>query len=230
VHARTGARVWAHQRARFPHDVACEDGAAIELGSLVLHAIDAPGHAPDHLVFWLAEERVLFTGDVVIGRGTVVVAPPAGDMRTYQATLERLRRDFAEASSIFGGHGERLDSPLATLDAYIAHREAREREILAALAGGAQTIPQLVAHIYHATDRVLWPAAARQVLAYLIALEREGRVRPHALAREPNAEERAILRPDLSRLVDPAALAVAAAELGFGAPDEPLRAYERQRP
>lgn len=174
--AATAAPVIGHPAARFPHDRALADGERLTVGTATVRAIEAPGHAFDHLVFYLEDERALFTGDVVIGHGTVVIAPPDGEMRTYQKTLRRLRDDFADARVIYGGHGPEITEPQAKLDAYIAHREAREAEILSALRGRAQTIPELVATIYHDVDRRLWAAAGRQVGAYLEALEREGRV------------------------------------------------------
>ena len=223
---RTGAPVYAHPVARFPHDRVLDEGAHLTLGKLNLRAIDAPGHARDHLVFYLDEEAALFTGDVVIGRGTVVIAPPNGDMRAYQSTLRRLRDEFPRARRIYGGHGDAIDDPSAKLDEYIAHRRAREVALLEALGTGPRTIPELVERLYQDVSPILWPAAARQILAYLIALEREGRVRAHELPRPPNAAERALLAPDLSKLADPESAAVARAELGFDAPLTSIAAYE----
>ena len=180
---RTGALVYAHPNARFPHDRRLDEGAHLSVDGMTLRAIDAPGHARDHLVFYLERDAVLFTGDVVIGWGTVVIAPPNGDMRAYQATLRRLRDEFPGVQRIYGGHGDPIDDPRAKLDEYIAHRQAREAALLAALHDGPQTIPELVARLYEDVSPVLWPAASRQVLAYLIALEREGRVRVRDLDR-----------------------------------------------
>jgi glyoxylase-like metal-dependent hydrolase (beta-lactamase superfamily II) len=225
LHERTGAPVYAHRVAAFPFDVAVGDGERIEAGDAALGVIEAPGHAREHLVFALAEEAALFTGDVVIGRGTVVVAPPNGDMRTYQATLARLLREHGDSAILYGGHGDAIADPRAKLEEYIAHRALREREIFTELRPGERTVPQLVAQIYRDVATFLWPAAARQVLAYLIALEREGRVRSRRLERPPTGEEAAILDPDLSRLADPASAAVARAELGFGSDGGELRAY-----
>ncbi len=225
--ARTGAPVYAHAEARFPHDRVLGDGDVIEAGSSRLAAINAPGHARDHLVFWFADALCLFTGDVVIGDGsTVVIAPPNGDMRAYQATLHRLRAEYAHAARIYGGHGEEIEEPQTVLDWYIAHREKREAELIATLHQGRQTVPQIVEHIYHATPHALWPAAARQVFAYLVALQNEGRVVAHPLDREANEFERQILDPDLSRIVDPQSRAVAAAELGIEPGPVAVDAYE----
>ena len=172
----TGAPVYAHAEARFPHDYVLRDGETIALDGARIAAFDTPGHAPDHLVFWFAPEAALFAGDVILGRGTTLIAPPDGDMRVYQATLRRLRRDFARARVIYGGHGEPVHAPLEKIDEYLAHREARERQVVGLLESGARTVAELVAQIYPGLTPALTWGAELQVLAYLVALEREGRV------------------------------------------------------
>jgi glyoxylase-like metal-dependent hydrolase (beta-lactamase superfamily II) len=225
--ARTGATVYAHSSARFPHDVAVDGEllrAEIAVDDVLLEAIHVPGHSRDHLAFYEPEERALFTGDVVIGHGTVVVAPPGGDMRAYQRSLGRLRDEFGAAATIRGGHGKRIDDPRAKLDEYIAHRAAREAEIVRRLERPS-TIPELVTAIYAATPRMLWPVAARQVLAHLIALEAEGVVIAETLGRAPDRDEAAILIPDLSIIGDPELVEVARAELGIAAAEREIVRY-----
>ena len=222
--AATGAPVYAHPDARFPHDRALGEGERLAFDEAAITVLHAPGHARDHLVFVLEDERALFTGDVVIGTGTVVVAPPGGDMRTYQRTLHRLRDEYGDANAIYGGHGPEVRDVRAKLDEYITHREARERQIVDALRAGADTIPALVERVYAEVDQRLWPAAARQILAYLLALESEGRVRAERIAREPTPQEAALLNPDLSKLGDDANADVIRAELGYGNA-EPLLRY-----
>ncbi|MDP9105881.1 MAG: MBL fold metallo-hydrolase [Candidatus Eremiobacteraeota bacterium] len=220
----TGAPVYAHPDARFPHDRALAQGERLAFDDAAFTVLHAPGHAHDHLVFVLDDERALFTGDVVIGTGTVVVAPPGGDMRTYQRTLHRLRDEYGGANAIYGGHGPEVRDVRAKLDEYIAHREMRERQIVDALHDAADTIPALVAHVYADVDRRLWPAAARQILAYLLALEAECRVRAERVGRGPTPQEAALLNPDLSKLGDDADADVIRAELGYGRA-EPLLRY-----
>jgi len=217
----TGAPVYAHPAATFPHDRTLADGERVTAGSAALVALDAPGHARDHLVYVLDHERALFTGDVILGTGTVVVAPPNGDMRAYQRTLHRLRADYADASAIYGGHGPEVRDARAKIDEYIAHRERREAEILAILARGPATIPTLVETIYRDVDRRLWPAAGRQVLAYLIALEREGRISATPRNDPLTPLERALLAPDWRAGISARHAEVAQAELGYG--NEPPR-------
>ncbi len=149
----TGAPVYAHAGALFPHDRTMAEGDRVSVGTATLRVLEAPGHARDHVVFYLEDERALFTGDVILGRGTVVVAPPGGDMRAYQATLRRLRDEFADATAIYGGHGPEIRTPADTIAFYIKHREERESAILSVLGEGPATIPALVTAIYQDVDQ-----------------------------------------------------------------------------
>ena len=221
----TGATVVAHEHATFPHEHALADGERLTIGDAQIVAIDAPGHARDHLVFVLEGERALFTGDVIIGTGTVVIAPPNGDMRAYQHTLHRLHAEYGDAAVIYGGHGPEIRDPRAKIDEYIAHRERREEQILAKLAAGPATIPAMVETIYRDVDRRLWPAAARQILAYLIALQHEGYVRAAVLDVELTPLQRELLDPDLSVIVSERDLSVVRAELGYGTEPPQLIEY-----
>lgn len=222
---RTNAPVHAHGNARFPHDRTLNDRDVVRIGTTSIETIDAPGHTFDHLVYYDNEDRALFTGDVVLGEGTVVIAPPNGAMRPYQRTLHRLLDEFAQAQVIYGGHGPPVGDPQEKLREYIAHREFRERELLAALRAGARTIPQLVRSIYRDTKPVLWPAAARQMLAYLLALEDEGTVSSRAVERAMLDDEEAILNPEWERIVGKDDAQVVEEELGAMLRLETIREY-----
>jgi len=214
LRARTGATVWVHPNSDVPHDRAFALDKDLRVGDLVLRVIDAPGHTFEHVAFYDPSERALFTGDVILGEGTVVIAPPSGAMRPYQRTLERLRDEFPDARRIYGGHGPVVEDARAKIDEYIAHRKAREAELLAALARGPMTIPQMVRTIYATTRSVLWPAAARQLLAYLLALSDEGTVRARVLERPMTEHENTILNPAWESIVGAEHAPLIRAELG----------------
>jgi glyoxylase-like metal-dependent hydrolase (beta-lactamase superfamily II)/8-oxo-dGTP pyrophosphatase MutT (NUDIX family) len=150
------------------------DGDRIELGETSLSAVHTPGHASAHLCYYLDAERAVFAGDVVAGFGTVVIAPPDGNMQEYLATLERLRS--MGLARIYPGHGPVIDDAPAKLDEYVAHRRERERQVVDAVAAGAAEIPAMVKRIYADVPEVLHPMAERSVLAHLEMLEAEGRV------------------------------------------------------
>lgn len=150
----------------FRPDRLLANGDTIEGPDWQLTALHTPGHLGGHLC--LATGDTLLSGDHVMGWSTTLVAPPDGDMGAYMASLHRL----AEMSwrRFLPGHGAAVEDPVARIGELIAHRSAREAEILAGLAAGSTTIPALTRLIYHDTHPGLLPAAERNVLAHLIDL------------------------------------------------------------
>lgn len=221
----TGAPVAAHAETEFPHDRNLHDGDVLQIGDATIEVMASPGHTFDHLVFYERREDALFTGDTVLGEGYVVIAPPNGAMRPYQQSLTRMLELFPGARTIYGGHGEPVHDPQGKIREYIAHRTSRQEEILTALASGPSTIPELVRAIYRDTNPVLWPAAARQMLAYLIALEQEGRVQSHDAGRPMTADEHAILNPEWSAIVGEEHARTVEAELGAMLRLDTVRVY-----
>ena len=139
-----------------------------------LTAVHTPGHTSHHLCFALAEERVLFSGDHVMGWSTSVIAPPDGNMRDYLRSLDKLlERDDAV---YWPTHGPAIIDPKPFVRAFIEHRREREAAILHRLAEGDTEIPAMVRAIYVGLPPVLHGAAGRSVLAHLIELVAEGRV------------------------------------------------------
>jgi glyoxylase-like metal-dependent hydrolase (beta-lactamase superfamily II) len=164
---------WPGQDGDLQFD-AIGDGSEIGTDGATLRAFWTPGHARDHLCFYLLEEKALFTGDVVLGAGTTVI-PPDGDLGDY---LDSLRRILAlDLDVIYPAHGPAIRNPHEKVRQYIAHRELRDRQILDGLADGPQTIPELVRRIYTDVPEFLHHAAGMSVHAHLRKLEREGNVR-----------------------------------------------------
>ncbi len=150
------------------------DGQAVEVDELRLRVLHTPGHAPDHVVFHWEERGVLFSGDLVLGSGTVMVTPPAGSMADYMRSLERVAR--LDLAVIAPGHGPLVPDPAARIAEYIAHRRMREQQVLDTLIGGSRTPGEIAAAVYPALDPRLHPAAEGQVQAHLVKLFDEGRV------------------------------------------------------
>lgn len=212
--ARTGAAIYAHPYSEVPHDRDLPLEQDLDIGDAAFRIIDAPGHTFEHVAIYDPRESALFTGDVILGEGTVVIAPPGGGMRAYMQTLARLRDEFPHAQRIYGGHGPVVHDARAKIAEYISHRQLRKRELIDALRDAPHTIPQLVARIYGDTRRVLWPAAARQMLAYLIALVEDGAVAAENLDRPLTPEETAILNPSWATIVGAEHAPLIEAELG----------------
>jgi len=169
--ARVGAPLAA---ARLPGADPIRNGEVFRAGGVEVTGVHTPGHTPDHVAFWIASERGLFTGDAVLGRGTSVIDPPEGDLVRYVASL-RTMLDL-EPRTIYPGHGPVVTDARGKLREYLEHREERERQVVGALADGAASIEELVDRIYDGYPREVLPLAARSVLAHLRKLETEGRV------------------------------------------------------
>ena len=81
-----------------------------------LTVVATGGHAPDHVVFVAGD--VAFTGDAVLGRGSVFVAPGPGSLSGYLDALARLR-DLGLVL-LCPGHGPPITDPTDRLDGYVA--------------------------------------------------------------------------------------------------------------
>jgi glyoxylase-like metal-dependent hydrolase (beta-lactamase superfamily II) len=133
-----------------------------------LTMLPLPGHADDHVVFvW---DRVAFTGDAVLGEGSVFVD---GDLAGYLDGLRRLRG--VDLDVLCPGHGPPVTDPAAKLDGYVAHRLDRERRLVEALSAGLTTEDELLDAVWSDAPAVLRPAAARTLRAHLRKLQAEGR-------------------------------------------------------
>jgi hydrolase len=150
---------------------AVDDGSEIRTDGATLQAIWTPGHAWDHLCWYMPEERALFTGDVVLGAGTTVI-PPDGDLGDYLSSLRRLLT--LDVAVIYPAHGPQIHNPRAKIVSYLAHRALRDEQILAGLRAGVHTVPALVKRMYSDVPEFLHAAAAMSVSAHLRKLAREG--------------------------------------------------------
>ncbi|MEL6319016.1 MAG: MBL fold metallo-hydrolase [Pseudomonadota bacterium] len=186
----------------FSPDRRLSDGeVAVEEDGFRLTALHTPGHLGNHLSFALEidaggagagrgegrTDRILFSGDHVMGWATSLVSPPDGDMGAFMASLDRLatRQAGRQADRIYlPGHGDPVADPSARVAELIAHRRAREAQVLAALAEGPATAAALAARIYREVDPRLLPMAARNVLSHLIDLTERGLAAPDG---EPSA-------------------------------------------
>ena len=74
-------------------------------------------------------------------------------------------------------HGAEIRNPQPFVEAYIEHRLGREAQIMARLKEGPQTVPQMVAKNYADTPIHLHAAAGRSMLAHLIQMVKDGRIK-----------------------------------------------------
>jgi glyoxylase-like metal-dependent hydrolase (beta-lactamase superfamily II) len=149
-------------------DVRLADGDAF--GPLT--AVATPGHARDHLAFLAGP--ALFSGDAVLGQGSVFVFPDPGALRGYLDALGRLARLDLEV--ICPGHGPLVLDPQAKLREYREHRLSRERRLVRALEDGARSVDDLLVRAWPDAPSALRPATLVTLAAHLDKLAEEGRL------------------------------------------------------
>ncbi len=134
--------------------------------------VGTPGHSGDSVC--LIAGRACFTGDTVLGSGSVFIAPGEGSLSAYLDSLRRLRELDLEV--LCPGHGPYIWDPAGKLDEYIAHRLDRERRLLEALDAGLRTRDELLDAAWSDAPSELRPAAALTLAAHLEKLGEEGRL------------------------------------------------------
>jgi glyoxylase-like metal-dependent hydrolase (beta-lactamase superfamily II) len=150
------------------------DGARVEGDGVTLIPVHTPGHASDHLCYYLPEERALFSGDLILNGSTSVIPEEDGDLGLYMDSLRRVQA--LDIRRIYPAHGPVIEDGPAKIREYIDHRLLRERQILEALGGGARTIPAMVKVIYADVPEKLHAMAGQSVHSHLKKLFKDGRV------------------------------------------------------
>jgi glyoxylase-like metal-dependent hydrolase (beta-lactamase superfamily II) len=136
-------------------------------------AFATPGHSSDSVcLVW--GEGVCFTGDTVLGSGSVFIAPGEGSLSAYLESLRRLRS--LELSVLCPGHGPYVGDPAAKLDEYIAHRLERERRLVDALDAGLRTRDELLDSAWSDAPPELRYFAGLSLASHLEKLAEEGRL------------------------------------------------------
>ncbi len=165
-------------RERFPAPLAAARGdvdVRLQDGDRVgpFEAVATPGHAADH--FALIANDALFSGDAVLGEGSVFISAHPGALAGYLEALDALahRSDF---SIICPGHGPIVTEPRAKIEQYLAHRRERESRLVGALAAGRRSVSELLEDAWSDVPAQLRPAATITLAAHLDKLDGEDRL------------------------------------------------------
>jgi glyoxylase-like metal-dependent hydrolase (beta-lactamase superfamily II) len=175
---RCGAKLGIHRsRAGYlgGEDFQYDDNDRIAFGGGELRVLHTPGHESGHCCFYEADDKVLFSGDNILGFGTAVIHPPDGNMKAYLNSLERLL-EFP-VNLILPGHGPLVARAEEKIREYIKHRQMREDQILHALRNERNTIGAITEMIYVDVSAALKRVAEFSVQAHLEKLIDEGRVK-----------------------------------------------------
>jgi glyoxylase-like metal-dependent hydrolase (beta-lactamase superfamily II) len=156
----------------------------VRVGTLNLTALHTPGHSADHLSFWLAADRAMFTGDLILGRGSSMVTYPEGDVAAYLSSLDRVAA--LEPRILFPGHWDPVEDAMGKIEEYRAHRLEREAQVLAEVRRGGGTAAELTRRVYGDLDDTLMVAAEMTMRAHLRKLVDDGQVRSSGEVFEPS--------------------------------------------
>ena len=157
-------------------DTPVDGGEELDLGGgRRLRVVPTPGHTPGAVSYLLDGERVLFTGDFILGTDTSTTVDPeaGGDMARHVASLHRAR-DLAP-ELILSFHGPPVTDPPARIDWLLERRSEREAQVLELLHGGVGDVDEMRDRMYEGLPEDLLASARAQVAAHLDKLAAEGR-------------------------------------------------------
>jgi endoribonuclease LACTB2 len=160
------------------------DGQVVKGDGVTLVPVHTPGHASDHLCYFLEEERALFSGDLILNGSTSVIPDEDGDLADYMASLRRVQA--LAPRRIYPAHGAVIEDAAGKIQEYIDHRMEREKQILQTLGDGARTVPEMVKVIYAEVPEKLHVMAGKSVHSHLKKLVKDGRVAEEKLPSAPS--------------------------------------------
>lgn len=186
LRAETGAEILASPKlSSVPVDETVTDGYTL-VGTefrLTVHA--TPGTCPEAICLELPEERLLFTGDLIVEGLSMAVVPPAGDMVDYLASLASMAK--MRLQRLAPAHGYIIEQPKAAFASWIEHRLAREGEVLAAVGSlNPATVDAITDEVYSGLSADQRELASGTVRAHLDKLVGDGKVSATGDAYEPS--------------------------------------------
>jgi glyoxylase-like metal-dependent hydrolase (beta-lactamase superfamily II) len=81
-----------------------EGGEQLDLGGFKIDVLFTPGHSPGHVTFSLADEQVVFSGDVLFQGSVGRTDLPGGDWPTLLASIRTLVDTLPEETTVYPGH------------------------------------------------------------------------------------------------------------------------------
>lgn len=150
----------------FSPDVLLREGQIFASPAGEIFAHHTPGHMSNHLCFsW---QKVVFSGDLIMGWSTSLISPPDGDVTAFMESLTKIEQ--LRPTTLFPGHGASIPTPQLRIAFLRQHRVERESQILSALGQAPMDLLTLTKTVYHDLPPAYLPLAARNTFAHLIDL------------------------------------------------------------
>lgn len=179
--------------SRIPKLQILSDGDLLQVGFYTFRAISTPGHSPGHICLYEPEQKLLVSGDHVLGDITPNIqcwSDAHNPLQAYLDSLDKVRH--LEMELMLPGHRRLIRNPVKRIDELKAHHHRRLDEVLAILGDGP-------AHAYRVASRMSWDIdadswedfpltqkwfATGEAIAHLRYLEEKGTIR-----RKPDSVE-----------------------------------------
>ena len=85
-------------------DVTVAGGERLDLAGLEIDVVFTPGHSPGHVTYAIADEPVLFSGDVLFQGSVGRVDLPGGDWPTLLESIRGLVETYPPETTVYPGH------------------------------------------------------------------------------------------------------------------------------
>ena len=157
----------------FYPDRAIINNEKFNLNGEYISAIHTPGHMGNHICF--KYDKVLFSGDHIMGWATSMVSPPYGDLTQFMNSCRVLQKE--NFKMLLPGHGDPVSDPKERINFLINHRLERERQIKSTIEIGPLTAMEITYLVYNDIDPALINAATRNVFAHLIDLNNRKKIK-----------------------------------------------------
>jgi glyoxylase-like metal-dependent hydrolase (beta-lactamase superfamily II) len=161
-----------------------KDGEHLDLDGVELRGIWTPGHAPEHMVYYLDAEKLLFSGDHVLPKITSHISlhsyedrNPLGDYLESLIKVENL-----DVKKVLPAHEWTFDNLKERINELKEHHRKRLQEIKTTLTNGAKTVYDIGKDIHW--DSRPWPEmdfwtkrmAAAETYAHLVYLRNNSEI------------------------------------------------------
>ena len=104
--ATAAAALWGiHVDAPPPADEPLAEGDVLAIGELRPAVLFTPGHAPGHVCFYLADDGVLFDGDVLFQGSIGRTDLPGGDYELLMRSIRDKLLPLPDETAVLSGHG-----------------------------------------------------------------------------------------------------------------------------
>ena len=169
-------------------DFTLNDGDEIQLGNYSGKVISTPGHSKGSVCLYFEKEKVLFSGDHILGHITpnaLVMLDDKHDLpvrlsqKEFYRSIARIEQLFP--STIYPAHGEAISDLKKIVEGYRNNFAERENNIISILRSGEQTVYKIARKLFPeiggsrlSLDITL---AISEVYTHLQVLQQENRVK-----------------------------------------------------